>query len=194
MKLSIIIPYHNTYELTKKLLSVLVPQLTEEVEVIIINDCDDIDFNSSDMRTIFIESNGTASKPRNIGIDNTKGQYITFIDSDDLISEDYIAKILSKIESSSFDYCFFSWKYNGIRKDEVIINDNPPTWNCSVWNCIYKRETIGNERFNEEMKVAEDYDFNLRVRKGKKENITDILYFYNDNRKDSLMWETLNKK
>ena len=66
MKLSIIIPYHNTYELTRKLLSVLVPQLTEEVEVIIINDCDEIDFNSSDMRTIFIESNGTASKPRNI--------------------------------------------------------------------------------------------------------------------------------
>lgn len=194
MKLSIIIPYHNTYELTKKLLSVLVPQLTEETEVIIINDCDDIDFNSSDMRTIFIESNGTASKPRNIGIDNTKGQYITFIDSDDLISEDYIAKILNKINTSEFDYCFFSWKYNGIRKDEVIINDNPPIWNCSVWNCIYKRDAIGNERFNEEMKVAEDYDFNLRVRKGKKENITDILYFYNDNRKDSLMWETLNKK
>lgn len=194
MRLSIIIPYHNTYELTRKLLSVLVPQLTEEVEVIIINDCDDIDFNSSDMRTIFTKSNGTASKPRNIGLDNAKGKYITFIDSDDLISEDYIAKILSKIESSSFDYCFFSWKYNGIRKDEVIINDNPPTWNCSVWNCIYKRETIGNERFNEEMKVAEDYDFNLRVRKGKKENITDILYFYNNNRKNSLMWETLNKK
>jgi len=194
MKLSIIIPYHNTYELTKKLLSVLVPQLTEEVEVIIINDFDDIDFNSSDMRTIFIESNGTASKPRNIGIDNTKGQYITFIDSDDLISEDYIAKILNKINTSEFDYCFFSWKYNGIRKDEVIINDNPPTWNCSVWNCIYKRETIGNERFNEEMKVAEDYDFNLRVRKGKKENIKDILYFYNDNRKDSLVWNALNNK
>ena len=38
------------------------------------------------------------------------------------------------------------------------------------------------------MKIAEDYDFNARVRKGKKENIIDILYFYNDNRKDSLCW------
>ena len=50
------------------------------------------------MRTIFIESNGTASKPRNIGLDNAKGKYIAFIDSDDLISEDYIAKILNKIK------------------------------------------------------------------------------------------------
>ncbi len=194
MKLSIIIPYHNTYELTKKLLSVLVPQLTEEEEVIIINDFDDIDFNSSDMRTIFIESNGTASKPRNVGLDNAKGQYITFIDSDDMVSKDYINKILNKIESSDFDYCFFSWQFNGLRKDKVIIEDNPPSWNCSVWNCIYKRETIGNERFNTSMKIAEDYDFNIRVRKGKKENITDILYFYNDNRKDSLMWNALRKR
>ena len=191
MKLSIIIPYHNTYELTRKLLSVLVPQLTEETEVIIINDCDDIDFNSIDMRTIFIESNGTASKPRNIGLDNAKGKYITFIDSDDLISEDYIAKILNKINTSEFDYCFYSWKFNGLRKDEVIINDNPPSWNCSIWNCIYKRETIGNERFNTSMKIAEDYDFNIRVRKGKKENIVDILYYYNDNRAGSLMSEVI---
>ena len=194
IKLSIIIPYHNTYELTRKLLSVLVPQLTEEVEVIIINDCDDIDFNSSDMRTIFIESNGTASKPRNIGLDNAKGKYIAFIDSDDLISEDYIAKILNKIKASDFDYCFFSWQFNGLHNDKVIITDNPPSWNLSVWNCIYKRETIGNERFNTSMKTAEDYDFNIRVRKGKKENIKDILYFYNDNRKDSLMCNALNKK
>ena len=194
MKLSIIIPYHNTYELTRKLLSVLVPQLTEEVEVIIINDCDEIDFNSSDMRTIFIESNGTASKPRNIGLDNAKGKYITFIDSDDLISEDYITKILNKIKAGDFDYCFFSWQFNGLHNDKAIITDNPPAWNCSVWNCIYKRETIGNERFNTSMKIAEDYDFNIRVRKGKKENIKDILYFYNDNRKDSLVWNALNNK
>ena len=192
MKLSIIIPYHNTYELTRKLLSVLVPQLTEEVEVLVINDCDDTKFDG--VKVLYCESNGTASKPRNIGLDNATGDFITFIDSDDLVSKDYISKIIDKINTSVFDYCLFSWQFNGLRKHKVIIDDNPPHWNCSVWNCIYKRETIGNERFNEDMKVAEDYDFNLRVRKGKKENITDILYFYNDNRKDSLVWNALNNK
>ena len=36
------------------------------------------------------------------------------------------------------------------------------------------------------MRIAEDYDFNVRVRKGKKANIEQVLYFYNDSREGSL--------
>ena len=109
-----------------------------------------------------------------------------FIDSDDIISDDYVTKIIKKIDSEEFDYCLFSWQFLN-SKEKVIIEDNPPKWNCSIWNCIYKRDLIGTERFNETMRIAEDHDFNLRVRKGKKANIEDILYFYNEGRKGSLM-------
>ena len=56
-----------------------------------------------------------------------------------------------------------------------------------MWNCIYKRETIGNTRFDPKMNINEDGTFNELVRKGKKSNIKDILYYYNwDVREDSL--------
>ena len=46
IKLSIIIPYYNTYELTKKLLDSLIPQSNIEMEVILIDDgCNEIAFN-----------------------------------------------------------------------------------------------------------------------------------------------------
>ena len=198
-KYSIIIPYHEPLDLTLKLLDVLIPQLTNECELCIVDD--DVntykldEYKSDRVKVIHHEVNsGGAGKPRNTGIDNTMGEYISFIDSDDMVSDEFVSKILEKINTSDFDYCFYSWEFNGVRKGEkVIIEDEPPGWNCGVVNCIYKRETIGKERFNEEMKSSEDYDFNVRVRKGKKENILNILYFYNDNRKDSLTWKALRK-
>jgi glycosyltransferase involved in cell wall biosynthesis len=199
MILSTIIPYHNTLELTKQLLDVLIPQLTDECELIIVDD----DVNTfeldkyvcSNVKVIHHDKNsGCAGKPRNTGLDNSIGDYITFIDSDDLVSNNYIEKIINKIDNSEFDYCLFSWQYNGVLRDKIIITDKPPEWNYSVWNCIYKRKTMGNEKFNEEMKVGEDGDFNIRVRKGEKENIEDILYFYNDNREGSVTHEYIHNK
>lgn len=190
MVLSIIIPYHETYDLTIRLLDVLVPQLTSEVEVILINDCDSESFEGYPIKVLFIEGNGTASKPRNLGLDVATGQYIAFIDSDDLVSDDYIAKILDKIQHSNFDYCFYSWQFLN-SGDVILISNYPPSWNCSVINCIYKRSLIGEHRFDEALRVAEDYKFNSEVRRGTKENILDVLYYYNDGREGSIM-NTLN--
>lgn len=186
MKLSIIIPYYKTYDLTKKLLDNLTKQLTDEVEVILVDDgCDEKRLEKYPIRVIHQE-NGGVSSARNKGIDKANGEYITFIDSDDDVSEDYITKILDKINTSDFDYCYFSWRAKGKLKGEYIIKDKPPSWNTSVWNCIYKRTLIGNKRFNKTKQISEDTDFNKEVRKGKKENIEDILYIYNSGREDSL--------
>jgi glycosyltransferase involved in cell wall biosynthesis len=192
MILSIIIPYHATLELTKQLLGVLIPQLTEECELIIVDDdvtTFELDkYACSNVKVIHHDKNsGCAGKPRNTGLDNkTKGTRFTLIDSDDLVSHNYIEMILNKIKTEEFNYCLFSWQFNGVRKDKVIIKDNPPSWNCCSWNCIYEDT---EERFDETMKIGEDYDFNLRTRKGKKANIEDVLYFYNDCREGSLMNE-----
>ena len=188
MKLSIIIPYYKTYELTKKLLDVLIPQLTEETEVILVDDGTfdtRLDkYNSDKVRIIHSEKNsGGCATPRNIGLENSKGKFIGFIDSDDLVTDDYISKIIDKINTSTFDYCYISWKF--LNGEEVIISDERPEWNWCVWNTIYKRDLIGEQRFNPK-ELYEDVDFNIRVRTGKRENITDILYIYNENREGSL--------
>ena len=50
-------------------------------------------------KVIHLETNsGGAGKPRNVGIENSTGKYIAFIDSDDMITEDYISLIKYKIK------------------------------------------------------------------------------------------------
>lgn len=181
IKLSIIIPYYNRPEYIKKLMDKLSTQLTDEVEVIIVDDCSPTPLDYPNVIRLE-ENSGGASIPRNIGLDNAKGKYIVFIDSDDLVSDDYIQTILNKTKEE-WDYCYISWKG---KSNRIIIENEPPKWNCCVWNCIYKRELIGNERFKPELKMAEDYDFNNRVRKGKRANITKIIYYYNEDTPNSL--------
>jgi glycosyltransferase involved in cell wall biosynthesis len=186
IKLSIITPYFNTLEYTKKLAEVLEPQLTQECEWIIIDDgCNETELDILKAKVIHQE-NGGVSKARNKGIDIAKGQYITFIDSDDMVSVDYVEKILNKINEEQFDYCFFSWEATGRNKGQYIIKDEPEVFNTSVWNCIYKKETIGQTRFPEEKQIGEEIEFNKKARIGKKANILDILYIYQSGRENSL--------
>ena len=103
-----------------------------------------------------------------------------------MVKDNYISTILNKIKSTEFDYCYFSWEATGRNHGQYIIKDEPETFNTSVWNCVYKRKTIGNNRFNESKQIGEEIDFNKKVRVGKKENILDILYIYQSGREDSL--------
>lgn len=185
MILSIITPYYNVLQRTKELAQMLEPQLKKEIEWIIIDDgCHESELDNLKAKVIHLEENsGGASVPRNVGLDNAKGDYIIFLDADDTISDDYIETILNKIQSEDFDYCYFGWKSTHFT---VLIEDEPPQWNCCVWNCIYKKELIGENRFNPELKMAEDFNFNQKVRKGKKAIIPKILYYYNDLQPNSL--------
>ena len=190
-KLSIITPYYKTLEYTKKLADVLIPQLTDETEWIIIDDgCNELELDrlvANNITIIHLEKNsGCASIPRNIGLDNAKGEYIAFIDSDDLVKPNYISTILNKIETG-FDYCFIGWESHAFR-----IIGTPPDWNGCVWNTIYNKNIIGDKRFREDLVIAEDYDFNCRVRTGKEEMIPEVLYYYNDT-PNSLMKRSGNK-
>lgn len=180
--LSIITPYYKTLEYTKRLAEVLKPQL-EDVEWIIIDDgCCEKELDDLPAIVVHLpENSGGASRPRNVGLDIAKGEYVCFIDSDDLVSEDYISSIKEAI--GDWDYCLWSWKTDN---NVIEIVDNPPDWNCSIWNCCYKKDLIGDTRFREDLKIAEDYVFNVEVRKGKKHVIPKILYHYNE-REGSLM-------
>lgn len=187
IKLSIIIPTYNRNEKLSKLLNILNMQITDEVEVIVIDDHSDnelkLDFPKWLKYIRLKENSGGASVPRNVGLDNANGEYIAFIDVDDTVKDNYIKTILDKTKED-WDYCYISWECS---THQIIIKDNPPKWNCCVWNCIYKKELIGNTRFNPELVIAEDYQFNKKVRRGKKANITEVLYYYEQFSPDSLV-------
>lgn len=186
IKLSIITPFYNTLQYTKRLADGLVPQLNQNVEWIIVDDgTNAYELDQLNAKVIHLKNNsGNASHPRNVGLDNAEGEFVVFIDSDDQVTSDYVEKILNKINTDDFDYCYFSWK---TKDQDYIIKDEPLDWNHSIWNCIYRRDLIGDERFDENRNLDEDGDFNRRVRKGKKANILDILYIYSwREREDSL--------
>lgn len=184
--ISVIIPTYNRNEKLLKLLQCLQNQMQDNVEVIVVDDHSDNELKLEFpewLKYIRLEENsGGASVPRNIGLDNANGKYICFIDSDDMVADNYLDTIIKKIKEV-WDYCYISWKG---KTNRIIIENEPPKWNCCVWNCIYKKDLIGNERFKPELKMAEDYDFNNKVRKGKRANITKIIYYYNEDTPNSL--------
>lgn len=185
MRLTIITPYYNTYEYTKELAKVLEPQLTDDIEWIIVDDgCNETRLDNFKAKVIHLKENsGGASKPRNIGLDNARGDYIAFIDSDDLVVEDYIGKIIKAI-TKNVDIIYLSWKS---KVHEVKITTRPPKWNCAVWCRVYKKEIIKNIRFDEKLRIAEDWKFNQEIRYNSSICIKTPVYIYNNGRKGSLI-------
>lgn len=184
MQLSIIIPYYKTLEETKRLLDVLIPQLTDEVEVILVDDgCLEFElekYNSINVIHLPFNSGG-ASIPRNVGLLYARGKYIAFIDSDDMITDDYIKRIMKKIPFNK-DIIYLSW----YSKRHNIIMGTPPAWNCSVWCRVYKREIIGDVRFRKDLKIAEDWVFNEQIKPKTYCSIRKQIYIYNNGRPGSL--------
>ena len=112
MLLSIIIPTYNRNAKVDRILKELSRQITNEVEVIVVDDCSKIPYKTpfNWVKVINLKENsGGASVPRNIGLDNATGKYIAFIDSDDMIKPNYISKILEKTKEE-WNYCYISWE------------------------------------------------------------------------------------
>jgi len=153
--------------------------LKEDVEVIIVDDgCNETELDSLDATVVHLrENSGCAGIPRNMGLDIARGEYITFIDADDLVYPRYILKIMEKIDNG-FDYCLMSWTSDSVYVD---VSEGRPEWNCSVWGIVYRKDIIGDIRFTDD-RIGEDYIFNSKVLKDgmKVERIKDVLYYYRD--------------
>ena len=190
VKLSIIIPYFETYELTKRLLDSLIPQSNKEVEIILIDDgCNEEAFDdyvvlrSFDNLKVIHQENGGVSNARNKGLELAQGEYIAFIDSDDMVMSNYIDTLLELINTREEDIILFNWL--DINTNNVIRHPNNP----AVWKAIYKKEIL--PRFEECYKAKEDYFFNEELDKGNhsKYYYDKVLYIYNSGREDSLTWK-----
>ena len=104
IKLSITIPYYKTYELTCKLLDRLIPQLNDEVEVFLTDDgCNEkrLDVYKGKINIKHCKVNKGGAFASNEGIRKASGKYVALIDSDDMVSEDYIETLLKENKSLS---------------------------------------------------------------------------------------------
>lgn len=116
IKVSVIVPVYNVEEYLAECLESLESQSLKEIEVIIVNDgstdeSGKIAQNYSDKNRNFklIErENGGLSAARNTGIENAKGKYVYFLDSDDYLVETALEELYQKAETDNLDVLKFS--------------------------------------------------------------------------------------
>ncbi len=134
---SIIIPTHNRADLICETLESIRKQSYKKIEVIVIDDHSKdgtleavkayIKENELDNIQVFTNRGKGACAARNMGIDNSNGDYIQFFDDDDLMFEEHIEKKVRAIiehgcDYSTCDYSFFDNETGGCLGHKVISN------------------------------------------------------------------------
>lgn len=151
-KLSIIIPTYNNAELLSELLTKLVCQQREGVEIIAIDDGSTEDMSWLDFYAsikVFHKPNGGAASAKNVGLDNATGEYVAFVDSDDDVTDDFIEKILEFIKARpDGDIHYFKCTTN----DGAAVGYHEP---CA-WGKVVRRSYIGDARFDENYNIGEE--------------------------------------
>lgn len=191
-KLSIIIPAYNAEPYIEHLIQRLKPQICNDIEVLVVDDGSKMPYLAPYkwVRVIRQENKGLANA-RNTGIENTDGEYIHFIDADDLVPENYVEYILKLLGAEAPDFVELSWKSfdekNGVKFDYKLKKGEALT-NPSACTRIFKRSFLGNLRFNEKKDTAEDEDLYRRIdwSKGKMATATEYMYFYRTSTPNSL--------
>lgn len=123
MKYSIIIPLYNKENYILKTLKTLSEQLTEEIEIIIIDDCStDESYNKVcdflykhkekiNLKLMQNEKNMGVSETRNKGMNLATGDYLFFLDADDYLEENFLLEVNKILSDKSIDLLCLSRRY-----------------------------------------------------------------------------------
>lgn len=107
--ISVIVPCYNVEKYLNKCVDSILKQTYKNIEVILVDDgspdkCGEIcDFYAKqDDRVVVIhKKNGGLSDARNVALDIAKGEYVTFVDSDDWVDDDYVEYLYKMIEKDN---------------------------------------------------------------------------------------------
>ena len=153
MKLSIIIPVYNSYGFLKDLACQIAHQLTDETELIIIDDGSTDELKTD--HSAFVHHNKEnlgVSAARNVGIKLAKGEYITFVDADDWVSDDFVEAILGAIKTDKSRHNIYWFKAK--TEDGKVNHHITP-----VWGKAYNKKIFKEIEFDEHLKAGEDIEF-----------------------------------
>lgn len=182
---SIIIPIYNTEKYLPKCLDSVLSQTLKDIEVLLINDgstdgsqkiCEEYACKDKRIQVLHTTNQGV-SHARNLGLEMAKGEYISFIDSDDWIDTDMIATLYQLITTqhtdlSSCGYIIESESGNVIYKINEkstyvldkweaitsLFHDSHYRYKGNIWDKLFKKEIIDRNmlRFNESIYYNED--------------------------------------
>ena len=186
VKLSIILPVYNTEKYLAKCFDSILYNDFKDYELICINDGtkDNSEsiileyINKFDGKMKYIKKeNGGLSDTRNLGIQEAKGEYISFIDSDDYIEKNMYLELFKKLEEYPYDLivCDLKYVYEDKEKSKNVscginhdiqnkdnIKEIYKSYYPAVWNKIYKKELIEDISFTKGV-WYEDMEFMLKL-------------------------------
>lgn len=180
MLLSIIVPVYNTEKYLRECLDSIIKQTCDSIEIILINDgstdgsgmiMQEYKQKYPDLIRVINQENHGIGYTRNKGIGLANGKYITFIDSDDTIENDYCERMCEKAEAESLDMVvcdFYEVDEKSHEKkcidllhfEKTDIKHSPELIfeiNSSPWNKVYRTELVKESgvRFPEELKYED---------------------------------------
>lgn len=199
--ISVIVPIYKVEQYLNECVQSIVDQTYRNLEIILVDDgspdrcgemCEEWQKRDNRIRVIH-KQNGGLSDARNAGLDIAKGEYISFVDSDDWIEADMLEIMLSQIKQSEADICacgiknycngcFESWNLKPLcGSAEVILKalyDDTAYPVCSQ-NKLYKNTIWESIRFPTGKLCEDAFTTYLLVDKAKKiVQIPDDLYCY----------------
>ena len=181
--ISVIVPVYNVEKYLDRCVESIVNQTYKKLEIILIDDgspdncpkmCDDWAKKDSRIKVIHKE-NGGVSSARNCGLDEAKGEYISFVDSDDVIHSQFYEIMAKNIGDADIAYCEYKTFNDEISFDEVDSNNFEietnkgnnvflnPIFLFVIWNKIIKKDMLNNLRFDTELKNGEDSLFGFEL-------------------------------
>lgn len=190
-EVSIIMPVYNKEKYLKNSLESVINQTFSDFELLVVNDGStdhsfDIiqDYAAKDSRIkCFSQNNQGVSAARNFGLEQAQGEWIQFLDGDDLISRDYLTECVPIVKKTNADILFTDFEnVNNLNqvleittleqyKNQIIDSNQlrelfilyqfKNGFFGFISNKLIKKELVrkANKKFDETLKLAEDLDF-----------------------------------
>lgn len=180
--ISVIVPVYKAEKYLVRCIDSILSQIFTDFELLIIDDgspdssgkiCDEYAKRDSRIH-VYHKENGGVSSARNLGLDKAKGDWISFIDADDYISQDYFCI------NSNDNADVIQKSYYVVNSDSVVIEKKSVSivsFGCrdefyrffvrkrtsALWDKFIRRELIGKNRFNTNIHIGEDFLFFLSL-------------------------------
>ena len=206
-KLSIIIPAYNAEQYIESCLDSILQNSKEslsETEIIVIND------GSTDNTLKILESynqyknikihttkNQGVSAARNLGISLAKGEWITFIDADDIVNSNF-SKVVNLVKNSKSSFIIFSNYVIKITDKKILTVQTLQSsmYLSGPWSKVYNRQFLIKHKilFEKDILMGEDMLFNLEVIQNSDAIESYKIGFYNYRQNNNSVTRRFNQK
>lgn len=185
-EISVIVPIYNVQRWLPRCIDSLINQsVFPELEIILVDDgssdssgiiCDDYALRYDNI-VAFHKQNGGVSSARNYGLDHSNGTYVAFVDADDYVDPHYYEKLKvaaaqHKADLVIGDYYLlfddgkeFRYRSSNIkphlwdRESALVAFFKGENIGVNLFDKIFKRSKIGTSRFDEKVRIGEDFLF-----------------------------------